>query len=75
MHRGDRRTDKRSARRLRPRRPRNASKLGPMRADAAGKDVGILGEHVEIAEQFEVPPDRIEAVLTYAKTHRVAHPL
>jgi uncharacterized protein (DUF433 family) len=29
----------------------------------------------EIAEQFEVPPDRVEAVLTYAKTHRVAHPL
>jgi uncharacterized protein (DUF433 family) len=29
----------------------------------------------EIAEQFEVPPDRIEAVLTYAKTHRLAHPL
>jgi uncharacterized protein (DUF433 family) len=29
----------------------------------------------EIAEQFEVPPDHVEAVLTYAKTHRVAHPL
>jgi uncharacterized protein (DUF433 family) len=29
----------------------------------------------EIAEQFEVPTDRIEAVLTYAKTHRVAHPV
>ena len=27
----------------------------------------------EIAEQFEVPPGRIEAILTYAKGHRVAH--
>ena len=29
----------------------------------------------EIAEQFEVPPDRIEAILAYAKSHRVAHPV
>jgi uncharacterized protein (DUF433 family) len=27
----------------------------------------------EIAEQFEVPLDQIEAILTYAKTHRLAH--
>ena len=27
----------------------------------------------EIAEQFEVPPDRIKAILTYAKGHRIAH--
>ena len=27
----------------------------------------------EIAEQFEVPLDHIEAILTYAKTHRLAH--
>jgi uncharacterized protein (DUF433 family) len=27
----------------------------------------------EIVEQFEVPPDRIEAILTYAKSHRMAH--
>jgi uncharacterized protein (DUF433 family) len=27
----------------------------------------------EIAEQFEIPPDRIEAALTYAKSHRIAH--
>jgi uncharacterized protein (DUF433 family) len=27
----------------------------------------------EIAEQFEVTPDRIEAILMYAKGHRVAH--
>jgi uncharacterized protein (DUF433 family) len=29
----------------------------------------------EIAEQFEITSDRIEAVLTYAKSHRVAHRL
>jgi len=27
----------------------------------------------EIAEQFEIPPDHIEAILTYAKSHRIAH--
>jgi uncharacterized protein (DUF433 family) len=27
----------------------------------------------EIAEQFELPPDRIEAILTYVKSHRIAH--
>ncbi len=27
----------------------------------------------EIAEQFEVPPDRVEAILTYAKSHRIAY--
>jgi uncharacterized protein (DUF433 family) len=29
----------------------------------------------EIAEQFEIPPDRVEAILTYAKSHRIAHRL
>lgn len=29
----------------------------------------------EIAEQFESPPDRIEAIVAYAKSHRVAHPV
>ena len=29
----------------------------------------------EIAEQFEIPADRIEAILNYAKSHRVAHRL
>jgi len=27
----------------------------------------------EIAEQFEISPDRIEAILSYAKSHRIAH--
>jgi uncharacterized protein (DUF433 family) len=34
-------------------------------------DYGVSA--VEIAEQFEVPPGRIEAILTYAKSHRLAH--
>ena len=29
----------------------------------------------EIAEQFEVPADRVEAILAFAKSHRVAHPV
>jgi uncharacterized protein (DUF433 family) len=29
----------------------------------------------EIAEQFEIPPDQVEAILIYAKSHRVAHSL
>ena len=29
----------------------------------------------EISEQFQVPQDCISAVLTYAKSHRVAHPV
>lgn len=29
----------------------------------------------EIAEQFEISPEQIEAILTYAKSHRVAHRL
>jgi uncharacterized protein (DUF433 family) len=27
----------------------------------------------EISEQFQVPEDRIQAILSYAKSHRVAH--
>ena len=29
----------------------------------------------EIAEQFEIPPERVEAILAYAQSHRVAHPV
>ncbi len=28
----------------------------------------------EIAELFEVPPEQVKAILTYAQSHRVAHP-
>ena len=29
----------------------------------------------EISEQFQVPRDRVQAILAYAKSHRVAHPV
>ncbi len=29
----------------------------------------------EISKQFEIPPDRIEEVLAWAETHRVARPV
>lgn len=29
----------------------------------------------EISEQFQVPQDRVEAILAYAKSHRIAHPV
>lgn len=28
---------------------------------------------LEIAEQFEIPAEQVEAILTYAKSHRIAH--
>ena len=45
----------------------------PVNAIADNYDYGV--SVAEIAEQFEVPPDRIEAILAYAKSHRVAHPV
>jgi len=29
----------------------------------------------EIAEQFEISESQIQVILTYAKSHRVAHPV
>jgi uncharacterized protein (DUF433 family) len=43
----------------------------PVNAIVDNFDYGVSA--AEIAEQFEVRPDRIEAILTYAKSHRVAH--
>ena len=28
---------------------------------------------VEIAEQFKIPAEQVEAILTYAKSHLIAH--
>ena len=36
-------------------------------------DYGVRA--AEIAEQFEIPPERVEAILTYAQSHRFAHPV
>jgi len=45
----------------------------PVSAIVDNFDYGV--SVAEIAEQFEVPPDRVEAILTYAKSHRIAHRL
>ena len=29
----------------------------------------------EIAEQFELPPDCVQTIVSYAQSHRVAHPV
>jgi uncharacterized protein (DUF433 family) len=43
----------------------------PVNAIVDNFDYGV--SVAEIAEQFEISPDRIEAILAYAKSHRVAH--
>jgi uncharacterized protein (DUF433 family) len=45
----------------------------PVEAIVDNFDYGVSA--AEIAEQFEVPPEQVEAVLSYAKSHRVAHSL
>jgi uncharacterized protein (DUF433 family) len=45
----------------------------PVNAIVDNFDYGV--SVAEIAEQFEVPRDRIEAILAYVKSHRVAHPV
>ena len=43
----------------------------PVSAIVDNFDYGVSA--AEIAEQFELPQDRVEAILTYAKSHRIAH--
>ena len=43
----------------------------PVSAIVDNFDYGV--SVAEIAEQFDVPPDRVDAILTYARSHRVAH--
>ncbi len=45
----------------------------PVNAIVDNFDYGL--SVAEISEQFEVPEDRIQGILTYAKSHRVAHPV
>ena len=45
----------------------------PVNAIVHNFDYGVSVD--EIAEQFEIRPERIEAILTYAQSHRVAHRL
>ena len=44
-----------------------------MPADAIVDNFDYGMSIAEIVEQFEIPPDRVEAILSYAKGHRVAH--
>jgi uncharacterized protein (DUF433 family) len=44
----------------------------PVNAIVDNFDYGV--SVAEISEQFEIPQDRVEAILTYAKSHRVARP-
>jgi uncharacterized protein (DUF433 family) len=45
----------------------------PVSAIVDNFDYGLSVD--EISEQFEIPQDRIQAILVYAKSHRVAHPV
>jgi uncharacterized protein (DUF433 family) len=45
----------------------------PVAAIVANFDYGVSVD--EIAEQFEVPVDCIQAIVAYAQSHRVAHPV
>jgi uncharacterized protein (DUF433 family) len=45
----------------------------PVNAIVDNFDYGVSA--AEIAEQFEIPPERVEVILTYAKRHRIAHPV
>ena len=45
----------------------------PVKAIVDSFDYGM--SVTEISEQFEVPQDRIQAILTCAESHRVAHPV
>jgi uncharacterized protein (DUF433 family) len=45
----------------------------PVSAIVDNFDYGVSA--AEIAEQFEVAQDSVEAILAYAKSHRVAHPV
>jgi uncharacterized protein (DUF433 family) len=45
----------------------------PVNAIVDNFDYGV--SVAEIAEQFEIPADRVEAIVTYARSHRVAHPV
>lgn len=45
----------------------------PVDAIVANFDYGVSLE--EIAEQFELAPMQVEAIVTYAQSHRLAHPV
>jgi uncharacterized protein (DUF433 family) len=46
-----------------------------MPVDAIVDNFDYGASAAEIAVQFEIPPERVEAILTYAQNHRFAHPV
>jgi len=45
----------------------------PVSAIVDNFDYGV--SVAEISDQFEIPPDLIETILSYARGHRLAHPI
>ena len=45
----------------------------PVKAIVDNFDYGV--SVAEISEQFEVPQDCVQAIVTYAQSHRFAHPV
>jgi uncharacterized protein (DUF433 family) len=45
----------------------------PVNAIVDNFDYGV--SVAEISKQFEIPPDLIQAILSYARDHRLAHPV
>ncbi len=45
----------------------------PVQAIVDNFEYGVSA--AEIAEQFEIPLNDVEAILAYAKSHRIAHPV
>lgn len=45
----------------------------PANAIVDNSDYGLSA--AEIADQFEIPVEQVEEILSYAKSHRVAHPV
>jgi uncharacterized protein (DUF433 family) len=45
----------------------------PVNAIVDNYDYGV--SVAEISEQFEVPQDQVQAILSFAHSHRVAHPV
>jgi uncharacterized protein (DUF433 family) len=44
-------------------------------ADALADNFDYGVSIAEISEQFEVAPELVQAIVTYAQSHRVAHPV
>jgi uncharacterized protein (DUF433 family) len=45
----------------------------PVRAIVDNFEYGL--SVAEISEQFEIPRDRVQAILAYMQSHRIAHPV